>query len=264
MKEFELEKFPTSESAKRQISYVSEDFYEKSYIGKWLFQVIGLEYDDIANLLEELPSQMFPETATWGLKYHEIKWNLPVRENLPYEERRKLIYQKRDLKAPMTPYRIETYLTDAVGFQVQVSDIHDSGKYNFKPKHPNVFQVTFIGEGTLNVKVVKAVLDKLKQSHTMYILNDRVILIIDNKYLENFKLTDIKLHMKFLFWKEIVSNTKKEILQSKLQIHTKASYTTEEFQNASVSSSKNLWRLNGSVKLNGSRKLNAEYKEEEL
>ena len=83
MKEkFNLENFPTSESGKRQLGYVSEEFYEKSYVGKWLYQVMGLEYDEARRLVEELPEQMFPETATWGLMYHEIKWGLPVRENL--------------------------------------------------------------------------------------------------------------------------------------------------------------------------------------
>lgn len=91
---FDLEQFPTSESAKRMLSYVTPGFYDNSYVGKWLYQVMGLEYDDARKLAEELQYQMFPETATWGLMYHEIKWGLPVRTNLSYEERRQLIYQK--------------------------------------------------------------------------------------------------------------------------------------------------------------------------
>ena len=27
---------------------------------------------------EDLPAQLFPETATWGLMYHEIKWGLGI------------------------------------------------------------------------------------------------------------------------------------------------------------------------------------------
>ena len=128
MKDFDLVNFPTSESAKRQLSYVSEGFYEKSYVGKWLFQVMGMEYDEARKLVEELPYQMFPETATWGLKYHELKWQLPVRENLSYEERRKVIYQKRDSKTSMTPYRMERYLESITGLKVYVTDVHDLGK----------------------------------------------------------------------------------------------------------------------------------------
>lgn len=148
---FNLEEFPTSESAKRQLSYVTKGFYDTSYIGKWLYQVMGLEYDEAKRIVEELPMQFFPETATWGLKYHEIKWQLPIRENLSYEERRRLIYQKRDAKAPMTPCHMEQYLMRQQEFRVRVKDCHDNDGENMG--HPNLFHVIFSGEGTVNVKL---------------------------------------------------------------------------------------------------------------
>ena len=95
MTDEELELFPTSESALKMLSYVTPGFYDKSYVGKWMFQVMGLEYDKALKLAEELPEQFFPETATWGLCWHEIKWGLPVQENLSYQERRQAIYEKR-------------------------------------------------------------------------------------------------------------------------------------------------------------------------
>ena len=67
MTDEELELFPTSESALKMLSYVTPGFYDKSYVGKWMFQVMGLEYDKALKLAEELPEQFFPETATWGL-----------------------------------------------------------------------------------------------------------------------------------------------------------------------------------------------------
>ena len=189
---FDLEQFPTSESAKRMLSYVTPGFYDNSYVGKWLYQVMGLEYDDARKLAEELQYQMFPETATWGLMYHEIKWGLPVRTNLSYEERRQLIYQKRDYKAPMTPYRMETYLKNATGFDVFVADCHDSGIYNFQPAHPNIFKAYFTGEGTLDSKAAHEMLAKLKQSHTTYIVNDYSSFEIDNRELEKMLLKNIR------------------------------------------------------------------------
>lgn len=198
---FDLEKFPTSDSANRMISYVSDGFYDNSYVGKWLYQVMGLEYDSARQIAEDLPNQFFPETATWGLMYHEIKWGLPVRENLSYEERRKLIYQKRDQRAPMTPYRMEIYLKNATGFEVHVCDSHDPGSYGFNFSHPNIFKAVFIGEGTLDVKKAKDLLDKkLKQSHTTYTLNDRVITVLDNRNLERMVLRNIRLKMQVPFW----------------------------------------------------------------
>ncbi|MBR1744366.1 MAG: DUF2313 domain-containing protein [Lachnospiraceae bacterium] len=179
-KTFDLENFPTSESAKRMMSYVTADFYEKSYIGKWIYQVMGLEYDEARKLVEELPYQAFLETATWGLMYHEIKWGLPVRENLSYEERRKIIKQKRDYRAPMTPYRMETNLSDLCGCKVVVNDIHDPGEDGFIPEHPNVFRVTLeTGSNPVNLTDVLQKLNKIKQSHTTFIIRVIAVTQID-------------------------------------------------------------------------------------
>lgn len=188
---FDLEHFPTSGSAQKMLSYVSDGFYDKSYIGKWLYQVMGLEYDKVLDIIEELPVQFFPETATWGLMYHEIKWGLPVRLNLSDEERRSLIYQKRDCRAPMTPYRMEKYLENVTNFEVHIADANDLGAYGFVPSHPNVFKAYFLGEGTLNSKLVHDVLNKLKQSHTIYIVNDRIEIGFNNVHLEQIRIACI-------------------------------------------------------------------------
>ena len=50
MTDEELELFPTSESALKMLSYVTPGFYDKSYVGKWMFQVMGLEYDKALKL----------------------------------------------------------------------------------------------------------------------------------------------------------------------------------------------------------------------
>lgn len=198
---FDLENFPTSESAKRMLSYVSEEFYERSYVGKWLYQVMGMEYDSVREIMEELPLQLFPETATWGLAYHEMKWGLPVRDNLPYEERRRLIYEKRDYRAPMTPYRMEKYLSDVTGFEVHIADINDPGEYGFTPSHPNVFKAYFLGEGTLDYRQVYKTLSRLKQSHTIFSVTDRIEVIFDNRDVENLIFHRLVFHITFPFWR---------------------------------------------------------------
>lgn len=168
MKKINLEEFPTSESAKKMLSYVSDGFYDESYVGKWIFQVMGDEYDKTREIAIDLPAQFYPETATWGLTYHEIKWGLPVRQNLSYEERRKLIFQKRDYRAPMTPYCMEKHLENAIGYKVVVCDIHDSAECGLKIFHPNEFIVKIIGEGNIDTNIARQVLDRIKQSHTVY------------------------------------------------------------------------------------------------
>lgn len=198
---FNLEEFPTSESALRMLSYVSEDFYKKSYVGKWLFQVMGLEYDEARKLVEELPYQMFVETATWGLMYHELKWQLPIRNNLSYEERRKLIYQKRDYRNSIAPYQMELYLKNATSLDVFVADCHDKGIFNYEPKHPNEFKVFFQGEGSLDIKAVVQMINRLKQSHTTYSINHYSNFVIDSSSLEKIILRNINIALKIFFWR---------------------------------------------------------------
>lgn len=172
MEKFDLESFPTSESAKKMLRYVSDGFYDDSYVGKWLFQVMGVEYDEALAIVMELPDQFFPETATWGLMYHEIKWGLPARPDLSYEERRGLICQRRDYRAPMTPYRMEELIKTVTSFQVHVADIHDNSLSVRSPlmdiSHPNQFKIVLEGEGNADLKKIRELVDKVKQSHTVY------------------------------------------------------------------------------------------------
>lgn len=163
-----IEQFPTSEAAKRMMGYITGNgFYDNSWVGKWLFQVMGTEIEDARRIVEELTYQVFPETATWGLKYHEEKYGLPVRENLSPEERRKLILEKRDTKAPITPWRIEQLLGNTTGFETHVIDINELVN---DIQHPNVFEVSMKGEGILDVPAVIEKIKKLKQSHTSFSL----------------------------------------------------------------------------------------------
>lgn len=156
----DLEYFPSSEAGKRMLDTVSNGFYDNSYVGKWLFQVMGLEMDDARKIIEELPYQAFPETATWGLRYHEQKYGLPVREGLAYEERRRFIYQKRDERTPMNPYRMEVIMENITGRKAHVDD--ESGPVN-------TFTLEF-ESGNNGVDVTAAIkkLKAIKQSHVAF------------------------------------------------------------------------------------------------
>ena len=166
-----LREFPASASARKMLGHVSRGLYGRSYVGKWIFEVMGIEHDAAWRIVRDLPEQLFVEAATWGLSYHEMKWGLPVRENLPYEERRRLIYQKRDYRAPMTPYRMERCLEALLGLEVHVNDANDKGRFGAEFPDPNVFAVTVIGDSSLDLGGIRAALDGMKQSHTVYTID---------------------------------------------------------------------------------------------
>lgn len=50
----DLERFPRSDSAKRMLTYVTKGWYDNSYVGKWLYEVMGIGLDQVQELIDEL------------------------------------------------------------------------------------------------------------------------------------------------------------------------------------------------------------------
>mgnify|MGYP005174484557 FL=1 len=191
-----IENFPTSEAAKRMMGYLTGNgFYDRSYVGKWIFQVMGIEMDEARRIIEdELPYQAFPETATWGLRYHEEKFGLPIRENLSPEERRKLILDRRDTKAPITPWRLEKIVNSVLGCDVKVVDIHEPDN---KITHPNTFVVYLEGEGEFSLQKGIDKINDAKQSHTSYELHVRLAVFV---LVENILFNRMTVRLPITWW----------------------------------------------------------------
>lgn len=191
-----IENFPTSEAAKRMMGYITGNgFYDRSYVGKWIFQVMGIEMDEARRIIEdELPYQAFPETATWGLRYHEEKFGLPIRENLSPEERRKLILDRRDTKAPITPWRLEKMVNNVLGCDVKVVDIHEPDN---KITHPNTFVVYLEGEGAFSLQKGIDKINDAKQSHTSYELHVRLAVFV---LVENILFNRMTVRLPITWW----------------------------------------------------------------
>lgn len=163
-----LENFPLSTSAKRMLSYVTKGWYDRSYVGKWTYEVMGMEVDRAEKYVKELPKQLFVDTATWGLMYHERKYGLPIREDLSFEERRRIIRIHVETKAPMNPWRMEQIIGEVAGCDVHVSDCNDAQNWQ---EHPNRFFVEIHGSDNGDPVDMDTVLKKIyeiKQSHTVF------------------------------------------------------------------------------------------------
>ena len=87
MTDEELELFPTSESALKMLSYVTPGFYDKSYVGKWMFQVMGLEYDKALKLAEDF-------SVSFDAKGHDPPRRRPVKRKISEELRYRQAEQK--------------------------------------------------------------------------------------------------------------------------------------------------------------------------
>lgn len=154
-----LENFPTSESAKRMMDTISKGFYENSYVGKWIFQVMGLEIDDARARIEELPYQAFLQTVTWGIRYFEEKYGFEVDENMSLEERRKRIQEKISNKGSVNPEIIKAIAESATGRECNVQEFVDA--YTF-------WITVFQGEKGFGFKEFLERIDSRKPSHLSY------------------------------------------------------------------------------------------------
>lgn len=155
---FDLEHFPTTDTAKRMMSRISP-IYDRSYVGKWLFEVMGLEMEEARTLVESLRDQCFIERCTWGMRYWEQRYGITPDETKPLEERRQAVIQKRGKAQAMTPATLEQILEALTEREVAVSE--DNSNYRF---------TVSIGEGTSHVDyeaVIKKV-NTVKPSHLEY------------------------------------------------------------------------------------------------
>lgn len=150
----DLENFPTRETAKDMMSMISP-IYDRSYVGKWIFQVMATPLDLARWTVEEMKKQAFPETATWSLPWWEERYGIKGNEGKSLEERRRPIVQKRNTKRPMNPYRISQLVAEISGRQVDF----------YENVAPHTYEV-IIRPGSSNVDLAAVVEEvyKVKQS----------------------------------------------------------------------------------------------------
>ena len=125
---FDIERFPTSDTAQRMLSRVSP-IYENSYIIKWLYEVMGIEFDEARKIIQELGDQMFTQTVTWGIAYQEHKYSIEPDESLSLEERRARLYRKKTAGAPVSPRQLEKYIADLWGITVDLDETYAPGRF---------------------------------------------------------------------------------------------------------------------------------------
>lgn len=155
---YDIENFPKSEAAKRMMSRVSP-IYENSYVGKWLFEVMGMEWDTARMLVESLRMQCFVEHCTWGMRYWEQRYGIEPDETKDLEARRAAVIAKRGKQQSLTPATLEDLLEELTGRQVTVTE--DNPNYRFKVQ---------IGEGDKLVDYVAVItkVNTVKPSHLAY------------------------------------------------------------------------------------------------
>lgn len=180
-----LENFPTSKTAKKMLGMVSQGFYDDSYVGKWIYQVMGAELDGMDAKVEDLPYQAYVDTATWGLRYWEQLYGLETDESLSYEERRARIHIAEASGQPINPERIRRVLELLTNRPCEI--VERNSEYKFKV-------IIYQGEDEIKWKKLMAWLDKAKPAHLSYDfvidITDKINLYVGSLVMERKKLSE--------------------------------------------------------------------------
>lgn len=169
---FDIERFPTSDTAQRMLSRVSP-IYENSYIIKWLYEVMGIEFDEARKIIQELGDQMFTQTVTWGIAYQEHKYSIEPDEFLSLEERRARLYRKKTAGTPVSPRRLEKYIADLWGITVDLDETYAPGR----------FLITILKDDKGNLREMLKDLREQAPSHLVWALLYKLDELIEYEYM---------------------------------------------------------------------------------
>lgn len=117
----DLEHFPTNETALRMMDRISP-IYDRSYVGKWIFEIMGMEMGEARAYFEELRQQPFPERTTWAIEYWERRYAIIPKPTDDLETRRRNIIMKRGARLPMNPARMEEIVNGLTGGNTTVTE----------------------------------------------------------------------------------------------------------------------------------------------
>ena len=123
-----MEQILTSEIGQQIIQTVTNK-YGNSYVGLWLFQVIGMSNDEVKSMVDDFKKQALPQTATWSLSLWEQSMGLPVNESESVEQRRQNIIEKRRRRNAMNPARIEEIISAMTGAAVRMDEDYAKNRF---------------------------------------------------------------------------------------------------------------------------------------
>lgn len=150
----------TSITARRMVDHVSP-IYANSYVGLWIFEAISREYEDAWQLINTLPGQLFPETATWAIGLWEQRYGIERDESLPIEERRRRVILKRSVPRPMNPQALIAMLFNITNRITEYQE--HTGPYTF-----GVYLNNTPGGLLVDFDAIMALIRKHKQAHKSF------------------------------------------------------------------------------------------------
>ena len=148
-----------SEKAQEIVDEISQ-IYGNSYVGLWLIQAIGTVLDDLWAIVESLPAEFIPTTATWALEYWEQEYGFAKDSTLTTEQRQQRFVTKLMDKIPYNPARMEAIVAGVLGIPAEMVEIKENvSKNKF---------VVYIRRYVDDLSAAVQIINKKKPSHLIY------------------------------------------------------------------------------------------------
>ena len=140
------------------LKYV-ETYYRESKFYTAQNNAKGKEFDIIHSIMEDLPNQFNPQTATWGLRFWEELLNIDSIGSM--EERRIKILSKMATLQYITPFSLERLIKKI--FNIEAIITRNVAPYTFLAKFD-------YKDEYLNIKAIRQLIEEYKEAHMAYSL----------------------------------------------------------------------------------------------
>ena len=182
-----------SPSAETFLRMVTKGFYDNSYTGLWMYEVIGREWDEMRKWAEGLKDEINPQTCTWSIGIWEWVYGIKTDKTLQLEYRRQRILAKILGTKPVNPEVIRRGVARITGCDVDITDF--AGPYRFALK----IHMQEDGDA-LPYGLVREYIRIVKPSHLAAFLAWVFLAVIDSTQLEQFLHPWVRMHWCIPFW----------------------------------------------------------------
>lgn len=117
--ELDIIRSPEAEAFLRS---VTKGFYNQSFIGLWIYEVIGREWDELREWSEGMRTEIHPQTCTWSIGIWEWVYGFPPDETLTLEERRRRVLSRVFSAKPINPEVLRRGISATAGAEAEVKD----------------------------------------------------------------------------------------------------------------------------------------------
>ena len=145
----------TNETAQEIIDWVSQ-LYGDSYVGLWIYQVMGVILGEVRAMAEQLRQEVRPSTAEELLALWEETYGLSSGDGLTVAQRQARLLDRKLTRSPANPAKLEHLVQSLTGCEARVTE----------NVAPYTFTVELFCEGrAVDFDAVLRGLQRIKPSH---------------------------------------------------------------------------------------------------